>query len=93
MGRQGRGHPKGGGGGGGGCGGGGGHSGGRAPAGGGTVYRLEGALGPRVEDYARAHELIDLDELVDWLRCGASRRGARCRACAAAAAARDAAAR
>ena len=66
-----------GGGGGGKSGGGGGHSGGRAPAGGGTQYRLDGMLGPRVEDYVRTREDIDVDELVEYLRCGAATRLSR----------------
>lgn len=34
-----------------------------------THYQLDGALGPRVEDYARTHDVTDLDAVVEWLRC------------------------
>ena len=52
----------------------GGHSAGGKPAFGGSgPYRLEGLLGPRVEDYVKAHgDGIDTDELVEYLRCGAA---------------------
>ena len=48
----------------------GGHTAGGKPAfGGGASYRLEGLLGPRVEDYVKAHGDFDTDELVEYLRC------------------------
>ena len=48
----------------------GGHTAGGKPAfGGGASYRLEGLLGPRVEDYVKAHGDVDSDELVEYLRC------------------------
>jgi hypothetical protein len=48
----------------------GGHSAGGKPAFGGSgPYRLEGLLGPRVEDYVKAHGDTDADELVEYLRC------------------------
>lgn len=48
----------------------GGHTAGGKPAGGGNgPYRLEGLLGPRVEDYVKAHGETDADELVEYLRC------------------------
>ena len=61
----------------------GGHSAGGKPAFGGSgPYRLEGLLGPRVEDYVKAqHGDIDVDELVEYLRCaaGATAAGAQLR--------------
>ena len=52
---------------------GGGRGGSRGGGGGGgasqTHYQLDGALGPRVEDYARTHDVTDLDAVVEWLRC------------------------
>ena len=48
----------------------GGHTAGGKPAfGGGASYRLDGLLGPRVEDYVKAHGDFDTDELVEYLRC------------------------
>ena len=45
-----------------------GHSGGRGNSAHGT-YRLDGLLGPRVEDYAREHDASDADAVVEYLRC------------------------
>ena len=56
----------------------GGHTAGGKPAfGGGASYRLEGLLGPRVEDYVKAHGDFDTDELVEYLRCVQAQQPAR----------------
>jgi hypothetical protein len=55
----------------------GGHTAGGKPAfGGNGPYRLEGLLGPRVEDYVKAHGDTDADELVEYLRCAQPARNA-----------------
>jgi hypothetical protein len=64
----------------------GGHTaGGKRAFGGGASYRLEGLLGPRVEDYVKAHGDVDTDELVEYLRCVGGQQPASFAACMGAA--------